>query len=149
MDTLSFCLRDGTRESYLSSVFLFFFKTKCSCFLCVCFYFFFFFFWGGGGGVFIYFIFLFFFKTKFTVSGAYIWHGWCKTRSGWHAWLFFQKFALVTFVMWTENKLFSRKGISWKQNDNLITQYEHEQSLLVPDFIYLFFQPFWKFFFFF
>ena len=25
---------------------------------------------------------------------------------------FFQKFVLVTFVMWTENKLFSRKGIS-------------------------------------
>ena len=39
--------------------------------------------------------------------------------------------------MWTENKLFSRKGISWKQNDNLIIQYEHEKSLLVPDFIYL------------
>ena len=32
----------------------------------------------------------------------------------------------VTFVMWTENKLFSRKGITWKQNDNLIAQYEHE-----------------------
>ena len=39
---------------------------------------------------------------------------------------FFQKFVLVTFVMWTENKLFSRKGISWKQNDNLITQYEQD-----------------------
>ena len=40
----------------------------------------------------------------------------------WHAWSFF----LLTFIMWTENKLFSRKGIGWKQNDNLITQYEHE-----------------------
>ena len=39
---------------------------------------------------------------------------------------FFQKFVLVTFVMRAENKLFSRKGIGWKQNDNLITQYEHE-----------------------
>ena len=25
--------------------------------------------------------FFFFFKTKFTVSRAYIWHGWCKTYS--------------------------------------------------------------------
>ena len=32
----------------------------------------------------------FFFKTKFTVSGAYIWHGWSKTHSDWHAWSFFQ-----------------------------------------------------------
>ena len=39
---------------------------------------------------------------------------------------FFQKFVLLTFVMWTENKLFSRKGISWKQNDIFITQCEHE-----------------------
>ena len=39
---------------------------------------------------------------------------------------FFQKFVLVTSVMWTENMLLSRKGISWKQIDNLITQYEHE-----------------------
>ena len=39
---------------------------------------------------------------------------------------FFQKFVLVTFVMWTENKLFSRKGISCKQNDYLIAQYELE-----------------------
>ena len=45
----------------------------------------------------------FFFKTKFTVSGAYIWHGWCKTHSDWHAWSFFQKFVLVTFGMWTED----------------------------------------------
>ena len=62
----------------------------------------------------------FFFRTKFTVSGA----AWCKTHSDWHTWSFFQKFVLVTFVMWAENKLFSRKCISWKQNDNLITQYE-------------------------
>ena len=55
---------------------------------------------------------------------------------------FFQKFVPVTFVMWMEHKLFSRKGISWKQNDNLITKYEHKYSLLVPDFIYSFFQSF-------
>ena len=78
IDTLSSCLRDGTQESYLSS---FFFQTKC-------------FFLGGG-------------KTKFTVSGAYIWHGWCKTHSDWHAWSFVQKFVLVsTFVMLTEISCF-------------------------------------------
>ena len=50
--------------------------------------------------------------------------------------------------MWPENKLLSKKGISWKQNDNLITQYEHEQGLLVPDFIFLiyFLSPFGNFF---
>ena len=91
----------------------------------------------------------FFFQNQIYCIGSLRLHDWCKTLSDWHAWSFFQTFVLVTFVMWTENKLFSRKGISWKQIDNLITQYEQEKGLLVPILFIYFFSLFGRFFFFF
>ena len=97
IDTLSSCLRDGTQESYLSS----FSKPNAV---------------------------VFFSKPNllyleptctFGMVGAK------HTQTDTHD-RFSKKIVLVTFVMWTESKQFSRKGISWIQNNNLITQYEHE-----------------------
>ena len=115
IDTLSSCLRDGTQESYLSSLLFFFFfffffvfccfffVSKCSCFI-------------SNPN-------LLHLEPTFGMLGAKDWHAWSFF---FFFFFFFRTFVRVTFVMWTENKLFSRKGISWKQNDNLITQYEHE-----------------------
>ena len=89
IDTLSSCLRDGTQESFLGSSFFQNQMQVCCCLFC--FFLFFLFFVVFFFFLFFFFVFLllFFLKTKFTVSGAYIWHSWCKTLSDWHAWSFF------------------------------------------------------------
>ena len=76
--------------------------------MCVCVFFFFFFF------------FLFFFKPNLLyLEPTFGMDGAKHTQTDTHD-RFFKTSVLVTFAM------FSRKGVSWKQNGNLITQYEHE-----------------------
>ena len=72
-------------------------------------------------------LFCLFFQNKLYCIGS-LPFAWLVQKTDTHGRLF-QKFVLVTFEMWTENKLLSRKGIRWKQNDNLITQYEHEYTI--------------------
>ena len=90
IDTLCSCLRDGTQLSYLSPFFFFLNQMQ---------FFFFFFFL----------CVFFFFQTKFTVSGAYIWH-WCKTHSDWHAWSFSSK--VCTCHVCNED---GKKAVFWKR----------------------------------
>ena len=81
------------------------------------FFFFLFFCFSKPNAVFFFFFVLFFFLQNNIYCICSLPLAWLVQKTDTHD-RFFQKFVLVTFVMWTENKLLFRKGISWKQNDN-------------------------------